>query len=118
MCYGASLLFSLHYFVSCLVGAAVSRRLFLRCRSVCFDDIKAKSSTKYKFSSFVVKFYCMPALVFVAGLLFFSMSQSDIIKRNRNPDMTHPCLTPVLTSNQSDSSPLLSIANSNFSYRA
>lgn len=89
--------------------AVVSRRLLLRSFN---GDIKARSSATSTSSCFAIKSHRMPALL----LAVFLMTQSNI-KRNRNPDMMHPCLTPVLTSNHSDSSPLLSIDRSHFLYR-
>ena len=63
------------------------------CTCSYFNEINTRSSTKYRSSSFVVKFQ----LMLVDGSFHYIVES-----KNRHPDITEHCVTPVVIPNQSD----------------
>ena len=80
-----------------------------RCISPNLEENKERSSAKSRSSSLVVKFHLIP-LGSPSTDLFITKS---ITNRNKNPDIVHPCFTPVVTRNHSYSSPYSNTAHSN-----
>jgi hypothetical protein len=63
------------------------------CTCSYLNEINTRSSTKYRSSSFVVKFQLMP----VDGSFHYIVES-----KNRHPDIAEHCVTPVVIPNQSD----------------
>ena len=89
-------LMTLHFLTSVL--SVFSASLFvLNCTCLCVEEIKATSSAKSRTSSFDVNFHLSP----VPSLTVCLITQS-IMSRESKPDIVHPCLTPVVSSNHSE----------------
>ena len=82
--------FLLIFSPTCLASSFILVVLFCVCCLV--EDKSATSSAKSRSSSLDVKFHLIPFYPFPTVLLII---QSIAIK-NRNPDILHPCFTPVL----------------------
>ena len=61
-------------------------------------EIRAISSVKSRSSSWSMNLH----LILVLACLVVSHVIQSVVRRNRKPDVTQPCLTPVLTLNHSD----------------
>ena len=77
-------------------------------------EIRAMSSAKSRSSSWSMNLH----LILVLACLVVSHIIQSMARRNRNPDITQPCLTPVLTLNHSDVWPLSRTAHSLSWYRS
>ena len=98
--------------LSASLAASSANLPVIFCKSLNVDNSSAMSSAKSRSSSIALKFYLIPLLL---SSVAFLMSQSKHSK-NRNPEIAHPCCTPVLIINQSDVSFLSTTAHSKPTY--
>ena len=75
---------------------ALFKRSFFNCSRLLVLDSSARSSAKSRSSNFYVNPYLIPVF---PSLSVFLITQSMTSKKT-NPELTHPCRTPDLMSNQ------------------
>ena len=97
------------------VLSVFSSSLFVfNCTCLCFEEIKATSSAKSRSSSYGVNFHRSP----VPSSFTVCLITQSIMSRKRKPDIVHPCLTPVVSSNHSEVASSSTTAHSKPSYSA
>ena len=76
---------------------ALLKRSFFNCSCLLVLDDSARSSAKSRSSNLSVNLH----LISVSPALSVFLITQSMTRRKRNPDITHPCRTPDLMSNQS-----------------